>query len=144
MKIHVFNTWILAHGLHPFAMVAMFIAGGTADSMVMEDVYILLFMSCVAMLLAIPTLFVSWYVLPKILRLPSSLLNRFFIWLASGCAIVVINAGVALALVFRMGAEEVIIAVPALVATFVALCVRFKSFIKLAAEYDRPVEPELN
>ncbi len=143
MKIHVFNTWILAHGLHPLTIGVMAMVS-TGDATVFADFGALMFMSLIALLFSLPSLFISWGIMPKIIRHSSSLNNRFFMWLLTACVMVLLNAIVPLALFFGVGISTFITFVPAIIATFLAVCIRFIPFVKLAAEYDKPEELELN
>jgi hypothetical protein len=144
MKMHVFTTWVLANALHPIAIGGALMIYSGKLSANMSELMFLLMGSLVLALFALPCLFISWYVFPKIIRHSSSLLNRFFVWLLAGCGMIVVFAGIVVAFLNSGHLEGFIGFIPAFIATFASICIRFKAFIKLAAEQDKPEELELN
>jgi hypothetical protein len=146
MKKFVLNTWVLANCLHPIMFVMLLVIlnlispdpDGFSPDMIFLTVAAF---STGAMVLSIPCLWLSWCLTPEIVRSSKSLLTRFFIYLISGIAMVGLYGTI---FWFFLPSDAGVFAmfIPAFAATIAAVCIRFRTFIEMAVEYDDSREGE--
>jgi hypothetical protein len=132
MKIflHVLYTWLLANVIHPFVFViAEMIMYGNNDI----DPFIFFLIFFISILFSIPALLIVWLGSIEILKTNYSGLEKLFLWYLLAITVTFVDFVLIISCIFRenLSFNDLGIVLPALVATFLSISIRYKYFLQL-------------
>lgn len=133
MFLHTFYTWVLANLLHPvmFLAAAFIIGDGDApgfDLGLFESYFLFLVYSfCIS----IPCLLLGWLTLYLILVSSYSGDAKFFLWLVTGPALIILEFLVILTLFNLIELEILLFLLPGIASVGASILIRYQQFKKL-------------
>lgn len=134
MFLHILFTWLLANLLHPL-LLALVMYLGDGDSLFLNGAGIitgLIQFSFYSMLISLPCLFLGWGLLYVIVSLKDSILVKFIAWMITTALLIIFEF---MAIVFLVDEPVeiglLIVVVPAIVSTWIAIGIRHKQFTNL-------------
>lgn len=131
---HSLFTWSLAHLIHPFIWAAASVY--INEELPVEGLKPLIGFSVVSVVVSLPSLPAYWSLNRWIIEMKLKPNEKFLLWLFVAPVITTATAFVFMfimggLLVFAYGDELVLFALPAIIATFLSVLIRYPQFIKL-------------
>jgi hypothetical protein len=132
MMPHTFITWVVANLLHPLVWV-LFIQLKNVEPVSIESVQGLFLITVFTFIFSLPSLFLASLLLSLIAKSFQNINVRFVVWVFSVTVIPMINCLILdlIAESWKITGEAFELAIPATIATFIAVLIRYKQFSKL-------------
>jgi hypothetical protein len=134
MFLHAFVTWLLANLLHPLIWFTyILITGdGNSDRFSAESFSILLVVFFYSLIFSLPCLFLSWGLLHVIVFMKDNLAAKFIAWLFGAALLIFLEVWIIVLLITGGHESELLLlSVPPVAATWLAITIRWKQFKNL-------------
>ena len=131
--LHAFNTWLVAHLLHPLIFAAWYVAVSN-EGLNMASFFLLFFI--ISVFLSIPAFFVLWPLLYLISKGPFSVSDKLFLWVVA--ILLLLFASFSFFLFFSDGGikwEEIEFMLPAALSAILSTLLRRTAFLNLQMTY---------
>lgn len=131
--LHAFNTWLVAHLLHPLIFAAWYVVL-SKEGLNMGSFFLLFFI--VSVFLSIPAFFVLWPLLYLISKGPFSVSDKLFLWVVA--ILLLLFASFSFFLFFSDGGikwEEIEFMLPAALSAILSTLLRRTAFLNLQMGY---------
>lgn len=131
--LHAFNTWLVAHLLHPLIFAAWYVAVSN-EGLNMASFFLLFFI--ISVFLSIPAFFVLWPLLYLISKGPFSVSDKLFLWVV--VILLLLFASFSFFLFFSDGGikwEEIEFMLPAALSAILSTLLRRTAFLNLQMTY---------
>jgi hypothetical protein len=135
MFVHTFNTWFLAHLLHPFILITYFLLKKDSES---SDWTVAIFLiSVFSFFASIPALFIAWFLKYVIANTDFSVIEKFITWIMSVVVAIFLNF-LSLKFLFSFDVGDKIndLIVPSILAAILSIVVRSKQFFAFQLNYN--------
>jgi len=135
MFLYTCITWLVANLLHPAMMILTMILLGTPVGEIFdaESFSILVLFFSYSIFFSIPLLLISWGLLYIIMRMHDNMLVSFIVWLIATAILIILEVIVILVHYDEeIKMQNLILALPAIAATWLSIIFRWKRFINLS------------
>lgn len=129
--LHVLYTWLLANILHPFVwIIAERIMYGNSSGDFSTPIFLIFWVS---FLFSIPAIFIAWAGSIAILNANYSGIEKLFLWYLAAISATAIDFKMVVYVFFgeNLAINNFKIVLPALIATFLSISIRYKYFLQL-------------
>jgi hypothetical protein len=137
--MHVFNTWLIANLLHPVMVIVCGVFGGYwgwGDELMYGIFHLFIY----SVVFSLPCLAVALGILSLIKRAPLEAITKFFVWLFLCASLPAISFIIIMTLFLKdsLLIGGLIFILPATLAVFITILLRFKPFLNYIQSSEQP------